>query len=50
MKSFHSEVLYGIVRPDCMFWNYEFEWVECLHDWAIFQVTKIGRTCIEDKF
>ena len=49
-KSFHSTILQEIVGSDCMFWDYEFEWASGLHDWAVFQVTKIRRTCIEDKF
>ena len=49
-KSFHSAILQGIVGPDCMFWDYEFGWAGSLHDWAVFQVTRIGRGCIEGKF
>ena len=29
---------------------YEFGWPESLHDWSVFQVTRIGRECIEGKF
>ena len=29
---FHSAILQGIVEFDCMFWDYEFGWVENLHD------------------
>jgi hypothetical protein len=32
-----------------MFWDYKFGWAGSLHDWAVFQVTKIGRVCIKDK-
>lgn len=46
----HSPILQEIVGPYCMFLDYEFEWAGCLHNWAIFQVTKIGRACIEGKF
>jgi hypothetical protein len=49
-KSFHSAILQGIVGPYCMFWNYEFGWAGSLHDWAIFQVTKFERACIEGQF
>ena len=49
-KSFHSAILQGNAGPDCMFWNYEFGWARSLHDWTIFQVTKIGHACIEGKF
>jgi len=48
-KSFHSAILQGIVGPDCMFWDYEFGWAGSLHDWAVFQVSNIGRKCIEGK-
>ena len=33
-----------------MFWDYEFGWAGCLHDWSIFQVIIIGHGCIEGKF
>ena len=48
--SFYLAILQGIVGPDCMLWNYEFRWAENLHDWAIFQVTKIRRAYIEGKY
>jgi hypothetical protein len=48
--SFYSAILQGIVKPDCIFWNHEFEWVGSLYDWSVFQVTKIGCGCIEGKF
>ena len=33
-----------------MFWDYEFGWARSLHDWVVFQMTKIGRVCIEGNF
>ena len=48
-KSFHSAILQGIVDVHCKFWDYEFGWAGSLHDWAVFQVTKIGRACIEGR-
>jgi hypothetical protein len=33
-----------------MFWNFEFGCAGNLHNWSVFQVTKIGCECIEDKF
>jgi hypothetical protein len=33
-----------------MFWDYEFGWADSLHDWVVFQVTKIKRTYIEEKY
>ena len=33
-----------------MFWDYEFRWAGSLHEWSVFQVTRIGRGCIECKF
>ena len=48
-KSFHSAILQGIVDVKCRFWDYEFGWAGSLHDWAVFQVTKIGRACMEGK-
>jgi hypothetical protein len=49
IKSFHSAILQEIVGPYCMFWNYEFGWAGSLHDWNVFQVTRIGHRCIEGK-
>jgi hypothetical protein len=49
-KPFHSAFLQGIVGPDCMFWYYKFGWAGSLHDWAVFQMTKIGCACIEGIF
>ena len=33
-----------------MFWDYEFGWAVSIHDWSVFQVTRIGRECIEGKY
>ena len=49
-KSLHSAILQGIVAPDCMFWDYEFRRAGSFHDWSVFQITRIGRGCIESKF
>jgi hypothetical protein len=49
-KSFHSTLLQGIVDANCIFWDYEFGWAGNLHDWIVFQQTKIGRACMEGKF
>lgn len=37
-------------RPYYMLWNYKFGWAGCLHNWAIFKVTVIGRGYIENNF
>jgi hypothetical protein len=49
-KSFHSALLQGIVDTNCIFWDYEFGWAGSLHDWTVFQQTKVGRACMEGKF
>jgi hypothetical protein len=49
-KSFHSALLQGIVDTKCVFWDYEFGWVGSMHDWTLFQLTKVGRDCIKEKF
>jgi hypothetical protein len=49
-KSFHSVLLQGIADANCILWDYKFGWAGSLHDWTIFQQTKIGRACIEGKF
>ena len=49
-KSFHSALLQGIVDSNCIFWDYEFGWAGSLHDWTVFQQTKIGRACMEGRF
>jgi hypothetical protein len=48
-KSFHLAILQEIVDVHCKFWNYEFDWAGSLHDWVVFQVTKIGRVCMEGR-
>ena len=48
-KSFHSVILQRIVDVHCKFWDYEFGWAGNLHDWVIFQVTKIERACMEGR-
>ncbi len=32
-----------------MFWNYEFGWASSMHDWTIFQLTKVVKMCIQSK-
>jgi len=48
-KSFHSTILQRIVGPDFMLWHYEFG-IGSLHNWAIFEVTRIRQACTEGKF
>jgi hypothetical protein len=31
-------------------WKYEFRWARNMHDWILFQLTKVRRDCIEGKF
>ena len=31
-KSFYLAILQGIVRPNCVFWDFEFGWAGSLHD------------------
>ena len=38
-----------IVDKQCRFWDYEFGWACSVHDWAVFQVIKIGRAGMEGK-
>lgn len=33
----------------CKFWNYEFGWAYNLHDWTVFEITKVRRACIKGK-
>jgi hypothetical protein len=35
---------------NCKFWDFEFGWVGSLHDWSIFQVTKVGKAFMEGKY
>ena len=49
-KSFHSALLQDIVDTKYAFWNYEFGWAGSMHDWILFQLTKVGRDCIKGKF
>ena len=48
--SFHSVLLQCIVDTKCVFWNYRFGWAWNMHDWTLFQLTKVQRDCIESKF
>jgi hypothetical protein len=41
-KSFHSAIIQEIVDVHCKLWDYKFGWAGSLHDWVVFQVTKIG--------
>ena len=50
IKSFHSALLQCIVDTKCTFWDYEFGWGGSLHVWTLFQLTKVGKDCIKDKF
>lgn len=49
-KSFHSAILQGIVDVNCKFWDFEFGWAGSLHDWSVFQVTKVGKAFMEGKY
>lgn len=49
-KSFHSALLQGIVDVHCKFWDFEFGWAGSLHDWSVFQVTKVGRGFMAGKY
>jgi hypothetical protein len=31
-------------------WDYEFSWVGSMHDWIVFQLTRVGQMCIQGKF
>ncbi len=45
-KSFHFTLLQGIVDTNCVFWDYEFDWAGSMHDWTVFQLTKVWKMCI----
>jgi hypothetical protein len=49
-KSFHLAILQGIVDVNCKFWDFEFGWAGSLHNWSIFQVTKVGKAFMERKY
>jgi hypothetical protein len=49
-KSFHLALLQGIVDTKYMFWDYEFGWAGSMHDWILFQLTKVERNYIKDTF
>lgn len=48
-KPFHSIILQKNVKPNCLFWDYEFVWTKSLHGWNFLHVTMIGHGCIESK-
>jgi hypothetical protein len=33
-----------------VFWNYEFGWASSMHNWTIFQLTKVVKMSIQSKF
>jgi hypothetical protein len=35
---------------NCKFWDFEFRWAGSLHDWSVFQVTKVGKAFMERKY
>jgi hypothetical protein len=49
LKSFHSIILQEIVDVHYKFWDHKFGWAGSLHDWVVFQVTKIRRGCMDYK-
>ena len=42
-KGYYSVLLQGIVDSKCQFWDYDFGWAGCCHDWTLFQNSDIGK-------
>jgi len=49
-KWFHFTLLQGLIDTKCVFWNYEFGWASSMHNWTIFQLTKVVKMSIQSKF
>ena len=49
-KSFHLAILKEIVVVNYKFWDFEFGCAGSLHDWSVFQVTKVEKTFMEGKY
>ena len=42
-KGFYSVLFQGVVDSKCKFWDYDFEWIGCCHDWTLFQNSHIRK-------
>jgi len=49
-KGFYLVLLQGIVDCQCKFWNYNFGWAGIIHDWFLFQKSKIGKGTMNGAF
>ena len=49
-KIFYSVLLHGVIDSNCNFWDYDFGWVRCCHDWTLFQLTEIGKRILKGTF
>jgi hypothetical protein len=45
-------LLQGVIDAKCKFWDYDFEWVGCYHDWTLSQKSNvnIGKKVMECVF
>ena len=48
-KGFYSALLQGVVDSKCKFWDYDFGWVGCCHDWTLFRNSNIGKKVMKGK-
>ena len=48
-KGFHLVLLQGIVDSSCCFWDYDVGWCGNIHDYNLFNKSKIGKHCMREK-
>ncbi len=49
-KGFYSTLIQGGINAKCSFWDYDYGWASNIHDWALFQKTKLGNRVMKDNF
>lgn len=47
---FYLAILQGIVEVKHKLWGFKSGWFGSLHDWYVFQITKVGRTFMKGKY
>jgi hypothetical protein len=49
-KGFYSTLIQGVVDAKYSFWDYDYGWAGSIHDWVLFQKTKLGNQVMKDSF
>jgi len=43
-------LIQGVVDAKYSFWDYDYGWAGSIHDWVLFQKTKLRNQVMKDKF